>query len=577
MEAFLKRKNDENPVKTSKKAKIELCPHSDRCYRKNPHHFREYDHPHLKKFIEMGDSMVIPDGLPQPKNVYLEQIQILKSMNNQIVEAKQQGATQSGGVKSMPDLSCQAGPSSSRISNKGTVTSYSSSNTSNRTEEIFKSRSKPGTMLENLERAAPYNFFFSTVNKAPETQTQPNAITFTDLLCPSLGELKRSLQINFMIDIDWLLKQYKARNLHTKPLTIIYGDDWPDMPQFIDMFCPNVTYKFIKMPDLFGCHHSKIGVYVYADNSLRVVVSTANLYYEDWNHYNQGWVNSVEFAFVWCIYETVCRLWLSPACPRLPESSPDTEGESPTGFKSTLLEYLGSYNLSCLNDFINYVKRADFSAVRVFLICSIPGKRHSNEPGCHLLQVGHLLHEHCALPAKTTPQSEGPLSWGIIAQASSIGSMGKKPADWLRGALLRSLASHTRSLLPMTSNASLSIVYPSVDNVMTVNGKQKRTVGQGRCPTSSPTAGFPPCMTKLAYFLLTSANLSKSAWGASIGKDSKVYMRSYEAGVLFLPKLFDEEYFEIQRTPTSKNKNLFPFMYDLPLVPYKADDYPWCN
>lgn len=42
----------------------------------------------------------------------------------------------------------------------------------------------------------------------------------------------------------------------TKPLTIVYGDDWPDMAKFIDMFCPNVTYKFIKMKDPFGCHHS---------------------------------------------------------------------------------------------------------------------------------------------------------------------------------------------------------------------------------------------------------------------------------------------------------------------------------
>lgn len=31
---------------TSKKVAKERCPHAERCYRRNPHHFREFDHPH---------------------------------------------------------------------------------------------------------------------------------------------------------------------------------------------------------------------------------------------------------------------------------------------------------------------------------------------------------------------------------------------------------------------------------------------------------------------------------------------------------------------------------------------------
>lgn len=41
---------------------------------------------------------------------------------------------------------------------------------------------------------------------------------------------------------------------------------------------------------------------------------------------------------------------------------------------------------------------------------------------------------------------------------------------------------------------------------------------------------------KCAWFLLTSANLSKAAWGTSQKNDTQFYIRSYEAGVLFLPK-----------------------------------------
>lgn len=43
--------------------------------------------------------------------------------------------------------------------------------------------------------------------------------------------------------------------------------------------------------------------------------------------------------------------------------------------------------------------------------------------------------------------------------------MGKTAAEWLRGNLLRSLASHKQGPLPSNSQATLSLVYPSVDNV----------------------------------------------------------------------------------------------------------------
>lgn len=102
----------------------------------------------------------------------------------------------------------------------------------------------------------------------------------------------------------------------------------------------------------------------------------------------------------------------------------------------------------------------------MFLVTSVPGKHSPKEPGSHIHRVGDLLSRHCVLPEKTSAQSEGPLAWGVFAQASSIGSMGKDPKQWLRSVLLRSLASHHKSPLPSNSNAVLNIVYPSVENVM---------------------------------------------------------------------------------------------------------------
>lgn len=105
------------------------------------------------------------------------------------------------------------------------------------------------------------------------------------------------------------------------------------------------------------------------------------------------------------------------------------------------------------------------SYCRVALVYSAPGKYPLKHNGNHLHKVGDLLSQHCTLPPKTSAQSEGPLSWGVLAQASSIGSMGKTPGEWLRGCVLRSLASHTQAPLPTNSQASLSLVYPSVNNV----------------------------------------------------------------------------------------------------------------
>lgn len=100
------------------------------------------------------------------------------------------------------------------------------------------------------------------------------------------------------------------------------------------------------------------------------------------------------------------------------------------------------------------------------MVTSVPGKHFPLSTGSHVHSVRELLSRHCNLPAKTTPQSEGPLAWGILAQASSIGSLGKKPAEWLRSVFLSTLSCHKQGTLALNTAASLSIVYPSVVNVM---------------------------------------------------------------------------------------------------------------
>lgn len=53
-----------------------------------------------------------------------------------------------------------------------------------------------------------------------------------------------------------------------------------------------------------------------------------------------------------------------------------------------------------------------------------------------------------------------------MAQASSLGSLGKDAGQWLRKVLLRSLASHHKGPLPGNSSATINVIYPSLDNVL---------------------------------------------------------------------------------------------------------------
>lgn len=54
------------------------------------------------------------------------------------------------------------------------------------------------------------------------------------------------------------------------------------------------------------------------------------------------------------------------------------------------------------------------------------------------------------------------------------------------------------------------------------------------------------CCTEMSWFLLTSANLSKAAWGRKLkSNESANYIMAHEAGVLFLPQFLVVIYFLI--------------------------------
>lgn len=185
-----------------------------------------------------------------------------------------------------------------------------------------------------------------------------------------------------------------------------------------------------------------------------------------------------------------------------------------------------------------------------------------------------------------------------IVQCSSIGSLGKDNKTWFSSEFGVSL---TGNINPTAAPPPMQVIYPSEDDI--------RNSSQGYCggsclPYNSEThakqtwfrdhlhcwrsnarkrTGAMPHIktytriskdnTQAQYFMLTSANLSKAAWGTLQKQGSQLFIRSYEAGVLLLPKFVtSSSEFNLSSADPS---NVLHLPYDVPLTPYPKNAKPW--
>eukprot|EP00095_Tigriopus_kingsejongensis_P004158 maker-scaffold1541_size36691-snap-gene-0.12 protein:Tk04158 transcript:maker-scaffold1541_size36691-snap-gene-0.12-mRNA-1 annotation:"tyrosyl-dna phosphodiesterase" len=531
----------------SSRRPTEPCFFGKKCFRKNPLHFKEYAHPHLDRILEQwgnGD-LSLQNNLDVPCEVLQVQFKILREL---FPELKPKTPVPGSSKDIAPPPAKRARPPDSSSSSKAASSS-----------------SKKLTLVQRkLEASAPFNMFLTKVKDSTETHRDLGSLYFSELLHPSLGTLKSSLQINFMVEWDWLKMNYEETRNEDKPMLLIYGEENPDLS-------PNALPKHVRAIRVkprypFGTHHTKMMLLQYADDSIRVVVSTANLVSSDWLNRTQG-------------------LWVSPRCPST--ASADT-GDSKTHFKTGLLRYLQFYELSPLREYTEVVKKCDFSEVNVFFIGSVPNSHKGPD-------LNHWGQRAVANRLKQSIKSDIE-KWPLIIQCSSIGSLGPQESSWMRGDLAQSLCSTSR--LTSGSLPNVQVVYPSQANVMQ---SYDGILGGGCLPYAQKTHQKQPWLrqflhewksdrrhrsramphiksytrvnpegTRAAYYLLTSANLSKAAWGSfSKGRDSLMIM-SYEAGVLFVPKFVTgEEFFDL-----TGDKSL-PLPYDMPLTRYGPDQDPW--
>uniref|UniRef100_A0A8C6V650 Tyrosyl-DNA phosphodiesterase 1 n=1 Tax=Naja naja TaxID=35670 RepID=A0A8C6V650_NAJNA len=426
----------------------------------------------------------------------------------------------------------------------------------------------------------PFRFFLTKV-KGIKSKYNSGALHIKDILSPLFGTLVSSAQFNYCIDVEWLVQQY-PKEFRDKPLLIVHGEKRESKAVLHEDAHPykNVRLCQAKLDIAFGTHHTKMMLLNY-EEGLRVVIHTSNLIDDDWYQKTQG-------------------IWLSPLYPRLPPGSAESDGESHTNFKSDLISYLISYKSPSLMEWVEIIKQHDLSETRVYLIGSTPGRYQGNakEKWGHL-KLRKLLKEQ----ATQIPDQD---SWPIIGQFSSIGSMGVDQSKWLCSEFRESLGSLGSNLKNPPNQIPIHLIYPSVENVRqslegypaggslpySMQTAQKQLwlhsyFHKWSAETSGRSHAMPHIKTymrvsldfqKIAWFLVTSANLSKAAWGAFEKNGTQLMIRSYELGVLFLPSEFglNTGYFQVKENMFANTSILsFPVPYDLPPEKYENKDRPW--
>ncbi|WJX81537.1 tyrosyl-DNA phosphodiesterase 1, variant 2 [Trifolium repens] len=415
------------------------------------------------------------------------------------------------------------------------------------------------------------------------------------------GDILVAILSNYMVDVDWLVPACPA--LSKVPHVLVLHGEGDERVACIKRSKPkNWILHKPPLPISFGTHHSKAMFLVYP-RGVRIIVHTANLIYVDWNNKSQG-------------------LWMQD----FPWKDQNSLSKG-SGFENDLVGYLSalkwpefSVNLPSLGNFSicpSFFKKFDYSDAMVRLIASVPGYHSGNG----LKKWGHMklrsVLQECTFDEefKKSP---------LVYQFSSLGSLDEK---WMVELASSMSAGLSEDRVPLGMGEP-QIIWPTVEDVRcSIEGYAagsaipsplknvekaflKKYWAKWKANHTGRTRAMPHIKTfarynnqNLAWFCLTSANLSKAAWGALQKNNSQLMIRSYELGVLFLPSSLkrgcgfsctsnvklSKETSEMKKTklatltgPTRDTTHSsseviiqLPVPYELPPLPYTSEDVPW--
>lgn len=357
------------------------------------------------------------------------------------------------------------------------------------------------------------------------------------------------------------------------------------------------------------------------DDQAQIIIHTANMIPQDWANLSQA-------------------AWTSPLLPLLPaakltdqtlaQGSKSASYGSGLRFKLDFLGYLKAYDSrrtickSLIEELIKY----DFSSIRGALVGHVPGRHHVESDNPTLFGWPAIRAILNTIPAHNGDKPE------VVAQVSSIATLGITD-QWLQKTLFTALSASSNS---PSKTPKLGIVFPTPDEIRkSLDGyssggsihvkiqtsaqvKQLQYLkpllyhwaGDNRPapppPTSSAALSTVPitvreagrkraaphiktyirfadeAKTRIDWALVTSANLSKQAWGEGRNAAGDVRICSYELGVLVSPSMYAEDAVMVPTFQGDMPKEAVNgkitigcrMPYDLPLVRYGADEEPWC-
>ncbi|KPM38883.1 hypothetical protein AK830_g7674 [Neonectria ditissima] len=439
-----------------------------------------------------------------------------------------------------------------------------------------------------------------------------DAVTLKDLLGDPL--ISQCWEFNFLHDIHFLMDAFDPDTKHLVDVHVVHGfwkheDSNRVNLQHAAAEFDNVHLHVAPMPEMFGTHHSKMLILFRHDDTAQVIIHTANMISRDWTNLTNA-------------------VWKSPLLPKISESAnvvPSTEHPIGSGqrFKVDLLSYLRSYDrrrITC-KVLADQLTGFDFGSIRASLIASVPGRHEVHD----MTQTGWgwsaLKRTLQCVPSRSPDESE------VVVQISSIATLGAKD-DWLQKTLFGPLARCQNQSL---ARPKFKIVYPTADEIRrsldgygsgasihtkvqssqqakqleylrpifhhwandSPNGKilaDNATTQDGGRQRAAPhikTYIRYNSRNTIDWALLTSANLSKQAWGDAVTVNGEVRIASWEIGVMVWPELLNKDAIMVGTFKTDEpqvvqeaQEDARPVIgvripYSTPLQQYGNQETPW--
>ncbi|KAL3303498.1 tyrosyl-dna phosphodiesterase [Colletotrichum asianum] len=449
-------------------------------------------------------------------------------------------------------------------------------------------------------------FQLTWIRDLPEAANR-DAVALKDILGDPL--IAECWEFNYLHDIHFLMSHFDEDTKSLVKVHVVHGFWKREDPNRLALQEEASAYSNVElhgayMPEIFGTHHSKMMILVRHDDSAQVVIHTANMIAKDWTNMTNA-------------------VWMSPLLRLLKEKdSTSCEDTIGTGqrFKHDLLSYLKAYNVRrpTLRDLVDKLSPYDFSSVKAALIASVPGRHSIHDTSQTLWGWPALKHV-----LRHVPVQDGKSE--IVVQISSIATLG--PTDnWIQKCLFNPL-SESSDKGPNKTKPTFKVVFPTADEIRRsldgyasggsihtkIQSQQQakqlaylhpffchwaNDAPNGKALPETATVreagrkrAAPHIKTYIRYgeksidwALVTSANISKQAWGEAAGASQEVRIASWEIGVLVWPEMMAEKATMVSTfqtdLPSNNTEGSNPVVgvripYNLPLQHYANDEIPW--